>query len=439
MQITERGFPMPTMKCTAAGDSMVLRRLPSDYPGLSEMVDFIRQGDVRFVNMETTVHNYESYAAAQSGGTWLCSPPEVLEDTRTMGFNILTSCNNHALDYDRIGLEKTMDYVQKAGFPNPGVGNSLSEAAAPVYIDTPNGRYAIIAACSTFNPEAMAGHPCQEIPGRPGINGVRYSTTYHLPKAEFAHLNRIADAIGINGFRDMGRREGYLPALPEGRAEFGELMFQASEPPGKITAVNPVDMARIEKSIREALHTADYVIVSMHSHEMKGTDKAEPDDFLVEFSHKCIDAGAHAVIGTGPHLLRPVEIYKNCPIFYCLGDFVIQLEDIRMAPAEMYEKQKMDPKCGIEALFRARNAGGTRGLCYDKRMYEAIIPYWEAENGKLTKLTLMPIELNFGSGPSLGGWPRPKYDDGILERLAEMSKPYGTKIEIRDGLGYVEV
>lgn len=430
---------MPTMKCTAAGDSMVLRRLPSDYPGLSEMVDFIRQGDVRFVNMETTVHNYESYAAAQSGGTWLCSPPEVLEDTRTMGFNVLTSCNNHALDYDRIGLEKTMDYVQKAGFPNPGVGNSLSEAAAPVYIDTPNGRYAIIAACSTFNPEAMAGHPCQEIPGRPGINGVRYSTTYHLPKAEFAHLNRIADAIGINGFRDMGRREGYLPALPEGRAEFGELMFQASETPGKITAVNPVDMARIEESIREALHTADYVIVSMHSHEMKGTDKAEPDDFLVEFSHKCIDAGAHAVIGTGPHLLRPVEIYKNCPIFYCLGDFVIQLEDIRMAPAEMYEKQKMDPKCGIEALFRARNAGGTRGLCYDKRMYEAIIPYWEAENGKLTKLTLMPIELNFGSGPSLGGWPRPKYDDGILERLAEMSKPYGTKIDIRDGLGYVEV
>ena len=51
----------------------------------------------------------------------------------------------------------------------------------------------------------------------------------------------------------------------------------------------------------------------------------------------------------------------------------------------------------------------------------------------------MPIELNFGSGKVLGGFPRPKYDDGILERLSEMSKPYGTKIEIRDGLGYVEV
>ena len=51
----------------------------------------------------------------------------------------------------------------------------------------------------------------------------------------------------------------------------------------------------------------------------------------------------------------------------------------------------------------------------------------------------MPIELNFGSGKVLSGFPRPKYDDGILERLAKMSAPYGTKLEIRDGLGYVEV
>ena len=102
---------MSLMKCTAAGDSMVIRRLPDHYPGLAEMAEFIRRGDVRFVNMETTIHNYESYGAAQSGGTWLCSPPEVLEDTKAMGFNVLTTCNNHALDYDRIGLERTLHYV----------------------------------------------------------------------------------------------------------------------------------------------------------------------------------------------------------------------------------------------------------------------------------------------------------------------------------------
>lgn len=427
------------MKFTAAGDAMVLRRLPGNYPGFQELRSFINQGDFRFVNMETTIHNHETYGAAESGGTWFCSPPGVLEDAKTFGFNILTTCNNHALDYGHIGLEKTLDYVEKAGFPNAGAGRTLADAAAPVYIDTPEGRIALIGACSTFHPACMAGEQTRTMVGRPGINGIRYSTTYQLPEEDLAHIKRIADAIGINGSRNIIRKEGYLPPLPEGKAEFGELMFEASDAPRKITKVNPVDMERMEKSIKEALYFADYVIVSMHSHELKGIVKSEPSLFYEDFAHKCIDAGAHAIVGTGPHLLRPIEIYKGRPIFYSLGDFIIQLENIRKAPADMYEKQKLDGNARMDELFDTRNHHGTRGLCYEKVMFEAIVPYWEMEDGKLTKLVLMPVELNFDKGRSMGGWPRPKYDDGILERLAEMSEPYGTKIDIVDGMGIVRL
>ena len=90
-------------------------------------------------------------------------------------------------------------------------------------------------------------------------------------------------------------------------------------------------------------------------------------------------------------------------------------------------------------LFDKRNYHGTKGLCYEKVMHEAIIPYWEAEDGVLTKLTLLPIELNFGKHRSVSGWPRPDYNSGILERLSEMSEPYGTKIDIVDGLGVVRL
>lgn len=427
------------MKFTAAGDAMVLRRLPGNYPGFQELQSFINQGDFRFVNMETTIHNHETYGAAESGGTWFCSPPGVLEDAKTFGFNILTTCNNHALDYGHIGLEKTLDYVEKAGFPNAGAGRTLADAAAPVYIDTPEGRIALIGACSTFHPACMAGEQTRTMVGRPGINGIRYSTTYQLPEEDLEHIKRIADAIGINGSRNIIRKEGYLPPLPEGKAEFGELMFEASDAPRKITKVNPVDMERMEKSIKEALYFADYVVVSMHSHELKGIVKSEPSLFYEDFAHKCIDAGAHAIVGTGPHLLRPIEIYKGRPIFYSLGDFIIQLENIRKAPADMYEKQKLDGNARMDELFDTRNHHGTRGLCYEKVMFEAIVPYWEMEDGKLTKLVLMPVELNFDKGRSMGGWPRPKYDDGILERLAEMSEPYGTKIDIVDGMGIVRL
>lgn len=427
------------VKFTAAGDAMVLRRLPGNYPGFQELQSFINQGDFRFVNMETTIHNHETYGGAQSGGTWFCSPPEVLEDAKTFGFNILTTCNNHAMDYSHIGLEKTLEYVRKAGFPNAGVGRTLADAAAPVYIDTLEGRVALIGACSSFHPEAMAGEQTRTMIGRPGINGIRHSTVYQVPAEDLEHIKRIADDIGINGSRNITRKEGYLPPLPEGKAEFGELLFEAAETSGKVTKVNAVDMARMEKSIKEALYFADYVVVSMHSHQLKGIDKTEPDYFYEEFAHKCIDAGAHAIIGTGPHLLRPIEIYKGRPIFYCLGDFIIQLENIRKAPNDMYEKQKLDGNAGMDELFDNRNNHGTRGLCYEKVMFEAIVPYWEMEDGKLTKLELMPVELNFDKSRSMGGWPRPKYDDGIIERLAKMSEAYGTKIDIVDGIGVVRL
>ena len=329
--------------------------------------------------------------------------------------------------------------MEAAGFPNAGVGRTLADAAAPVYLDTMEGRFALIGACSSFHPDAMAGEQTRTMPGRPGINGIRPITTYRLPQDQLEQLKKIAADIGINGAREITRKEGYLAPLPEDKAEFGELMFEAGDAPGKMTRVNPVDMERMEKSIREARYFADYVIVAMHSHQLKGTDKTEPDYFYEEFAHKCIDAGAHAIIGTGPHLLRPIEIYKGCPIFYSLGDFIIQLENIRKAPADMYEKQKLNGNDGMDALFDHRNAHGTRGLCYEKVMFESVIPYWEAEDGKLTKLVLMPIELNFDKGRSMGGWPRPKYDQGILERLAKMSEHYGTKIEIENGLGIVRL
>ena len=58
---------MATVKCTAAGDSMVLRRLPGEYEGFTQLRDFVLQGDFRFVNLETTIHNHETYGAAVSG------------------------------------------------------------------------------------------------------------------------------------------------------------------------------------------------------------------------------------------------------------------------------------------------------------------------------------------------------------------------------------
>lgn len=41
-----------------------------------------------------------------------------------------------------------------------------------------------------------------------------------------------------------------------------------------------------------------------------------------ELGHLFIDAGADLVIGTHPHVVQPLEIYKNRAIFYSLGNFI---------------------------------------------------------------------------------------------------------------------
>ena len=428
-----------TMRCTAAGDMMIFRRLPGRYPGFDELSRFIGQGDLRFVNLETTVHRFESFGAAQSGGSWFCSAPEVLEDVKAFGFNILTTANNHAMDYSYGGLKKTMENLRRAGIPFAGTGDTLAEASGPVYLDTPSGRFALIAGCTTFHPDAPAGEQTRSMPGRPGMNAIRHTVTYRLPRKEMDCLRRIAEGTAINGEDDVLRREGYLPPLKEGTFRFGTLEFEEADAPGKVTRVNEEDMRRTERTIREAAYMADRVIVSIHSHELRTVRKEEPAGFLEEFAHRCIDAGAHAVIGTGPHLLRPVEIYRGRPIFYSIGDFVIQLETIQRAPSEMFEKQRLDGNETLDRLFEERSGGGKRGLYYNRLMFEAVVPYWETEDGELTKLTLLPVELGFGLPRSRGGWPAPRRDAGILERLAEMSAPYGTRIEIEDGLGVVRL
>ena len=62
------------------------------------------------------------------------------------------------------------------------------------------------------------------------------------------------------------------------------------------------------------------------------------------------------------------------------------------------------------------------------------------EDGCLTRLELMPIELGFGEPRYRIGNPKFCPDREIIERYANMSLQYGTKISIDErGIGIVEL
>jgi poly-gamma-glutamate capsule biosynthesis protein CapA/YwtB (metallophosphatase superfamily) len=91
----------------------------------------------------------------------------------------------------------------------------------------------------------------------------------------------------------------------------------------------------------------DIVIVSFHGGaEGQGAEKltfareifvGEDRGNVVEFARAMIDAGADIVLGHGPHVVRPLELYHDRLIAYSLGNFAtyygISVEGIRgMAP-----------------------------------------------------------------------------------------------------------
>ncbi len=417
------------MKFTAVGDMIIQKRIFPEYQGFKELAPFIRQGDARFFNLETTLnHRGEACGSQFSGGTYIRTEPEVLDDIKSFGFNMTSFNNNHVMDFSYTGLECTLEAVEKSGFVHSGVGRNLAEASAPRYLETKNGRVALIAVSSSFEPCAMAGEQSPMFPGRPGVNGLRIESHVELPQEDINYIKKLAKATNINASKEITRKEGYYPELASDEAELGTLKFKLGKEPRYVMEINKADIARVDKAIYEAQLQADYIIVSVHSHQISGDAKENPSEFLKDFAHHCIDMGAHAIVGHGPHLLRPIEVYKDCPIFYSLGDFVLQLYNVELAPEDFFAKHGLTSASTVHELLKKRSKDFTVGLMTDPRMFRAVIPCWETDGTKLTKITLMPVEMSMDGNKSETGLPRFSDNPEIAEYLAKMCESYGTKI-----------
>ena len=426
----------PPIRFAAAGDILITRRLPASFMGALRQA--LSPADVRVANLETTITDGTRFASAYSGGTWLTADPGCLSDVRALGFHVLGFANNHTMDYAYDGLSDTLLAMRREGIQPVGAGKDLFDASAPAFVETPGGRAAVLACCATFENAARAGSQTESLPGRPGLNPLRVTTVYRVCRARARILRETAERLGVNALRKAHRAQGFLPLLPQGCLEFGPLMLEeveSEEEEGRFSRVDERDARRLLEDVRRARALCQAVVVLVHSHEIKGTNEEEPDFFLEDFARRCVEAGASAVIGSGTHQVQGIEIYRGCPIFYCLGNFFFENDTVQKLPADFMEQYGVSIHASAQEGLRARAAQATAALGGRRPVYQSVLPRFAIEDGRCTSLELLPVDLGL-SGPRWEkGVPRPAQESAareICDYVNRVSAPYGTRWRLQD-------
>jgi poly-gamma-glutamate synthesis protein (capsule biosynthesis protein) len=205
-----------------------------------------------------------------------------------------------------------------------------------------------------------------------------------------------------------------------------------------VETLDDADVDRVLGEIEKAAAFADLVLVNGHTHE-PANHITEAPEWLGELGRRCIEAGAHAYLGHGPHILRGVEIHEGRPIFHSLGNFIFHRDTQDPIPAAQYSMFGLDTqRAAAHEYVAARDGSGDRLAMTGGPFYESIVPRMEFTGGRLSSMSLHPIELSVGATVGSRGTPRLAVGElahTILERLARLSEPLGFEFSVDDGIG----
>jgi hypothetical protein len=144
---------------------------------------------------------------------------------------------------------------------------------------------------------------------------------------DFGDAGRASSMLALDavGIRHSGRDGDVAEWTTRGR-RFALVAFAPNVGSHQLN-----DLARAQEIVRDLAANHDIVVVSFHGgaegdgasklpfgHEIyAGEDRGD----VVEFAHTVIDAGASLVLGSGPHVMRALELYRDRLIAYSLGNF----------------------------------------------------------------------------------------------------------------------
>lgn len=369
-------------------------------------------------------------------------PQDIQDEFVDLNIRLVGFANNHTADYGWQGCVGTLEAAEARKIQHCGIGRNLEDARKARFLDSPNGRTAVVAASSTWADRAVASMAGADTVARPGLCPLRWTHEYVLPKEQFEQLKKIDIMLGTKESMDeVSRIETWEPSGEDhfkfGSAMEGFLPIRLGDKACVKTYVNEDDEKAILKSIRDAAKRSDFVIASLHTHEGINENwySPIPPSFVEEFAHKAIDAGADTFVGHGAHYARGIEIYKGHPIFYNLGSLLMEFEPGEsMISPEMYHTYHLPADSRPSDLHgnRAKDADGNwKGFYSERRFSLNYMVEAEKINGSIS-YKLIPLDLDMRRENCLErGLPEIPGEKGgkeIADFLTKMSEKYGTKI-----------
>lgn len=258
-------------KATVLGLGDVILDAPNPESFFENSKDMIRAADIAIANMEDPHISRLSWSNPESHS----APASDLDNLRAYkyaGIDVATIGGNHCFDQGAYGILDPIAYFQQNGIATCGAGKDYESARKPAILERNGIKFAFL----HYN--LTGPRECYATIMKTGCAYIRVGTAYCNDRAE----------------------PGGSPTA----------IYTVADPRGKRNMVDDILAAK---------KRADNVIVYFHS---GSPGKPLLNQYELDIMHYAIDVGAEMVLAAHTHALASIEIYRNKPIFYGLGNFV---------------------------------------------------------------------------------------------------------------------
>jgi poly-gamma-glutamate synthesis protein (capsule biosynthesis protein) len=360
---------------TAVGDMIFNEQISRlQAPERQGLFRIMQEADLAYGNLEFSMNDHPEL---QKPFYNFRTPPDFAFEVAAIGINLVSMANNHALDFGGPGLLDCLKALDRASIDHAGAGATLAAAHAPssTKVQSRKTKFAM-------------------------LSYVRYWTDRY----------RCADPSG--------------PCIAT--INPGEILISKED--GSVETVEgPLlsDIETMEDDVVLAKRHNDVAMVSLHNHDLShhrafGIQDTTPKNDEIMY-RRAIDAGADMVLGSGPHVLRGIEIYKGKPIFYSLSNFIYQYRTPDKIPVDLIHQRDGEIERGTNVSVWDRRDPA--------RIFEGVMVRMTVNEAKLQRIELIPFTIDdegrlYGV-PRLASTGRAKEIIALLQRL---SAPYGTTI-----------